>query len=415
MGNSRKTLNIKSRITEFSSLAQDLEIMRSELMQQKDNIQKREAYISAIMEKMAEPMIILNSDLAIDSINPAAETVFQHAHNDIKGKLFTDLISPDCKSEKCTNIRHGIVDTASKPTQCIGLKKNGQTFPVEFHYSILTIGDEELIICNAHDMTEHKKNEEALIEARSAAEAANQSKSIFLSSMSHELRTPLNAIIGYSEILLEEALDNQDQNSADDLKKIRNSGTHLLSLINNILDLSKIEAGKMDLELQPFELAHLIEDIIFTISPLIDKNHNNFSHKFTTDTVQLVADYTKLKQVLINLIGNAAKFTSNGTISLEVGKAIIDGEENLIFTVKDTGIGIAEEDQPKLFQEFSQANSSVTNNYGGTGLGLAISRKFCQMMGGDIKFSSEFGKGSTFTVNIPIRSVSDASKKNALG
>lgn len=402
-GDSKETLKIKSRITEFSNLADDLEKMRSELVNKKEQIKKRESYISAIMEKMADPMLILDKNLQIDSINPAAQRIFQYTSTELQNKDFLSLISPDCESETCKNLKYYIhAPEGDKPTQCTGLRKDGSTFPVDLSFSKLISYGQEFTICNAHDMTAHKKHEDELITARQEAESANKSKSIFLSSMSHELRTPLNAIIGYSEILLEEAIENEDNSTASDLTKIRNSGSHLLSLINNILDLSKIEAGKMELDIQEFNISHMVEDVIFTTKPLIEKNNNQLDMKFTTDFQVMHADYTKTKQALINLIGNAAKFTSNGKISLEISDKIISNNHFMLLSVTDTGIGIAKEDQSKLFQEFSQANSSVTNNFGGTGLGLAISRKFCQMMGGDITLQSELNKGSTFTISLPV-------------
>ncbi|MDH5257573.1 MAG: ATP-binding protein [Gammaproteobacteria bacterium] len=283
------------------------------------------------------------------------------------------------------------------------MHKNGSTFPVELFYSNFDHDSEHIIICNAHDMTEHKKAKEILTEALQSAEEANNSKSIFLSSMSHELRTPLNAIIGYSEILLEEAQDKNDEATSSDLKKIRNSGKHLLSLINNVLDLSKIEAGKMDIDNQEFLVGQVIEDVMFTTRPLIEKNNNKFTLNFNDTDLTLFADFTKVKQALINLIGNAAKFTENGNITLNISLEKVSHKPSIRFDVVDTGIGIAEEDIGKLFKEFSQANAQVMTKYGGTGLGLIISRKFCQMMGGDITVKSELEKGSIFTMTLPLQ------------
>jgi signal transduction histidine kinase/CheY-like chemotaxis protein len=237
--------------------------------------------------------------------------------------------------------------------------------------------------------------------ARDKALEANRAKSTFLANMSHELRTPLNAIIGYSEMLQEEAQDFGYDDFIPDLEKIGKAGTHLLSLINDILDLSKIEAGKMDLSLETFDLYSLIDEIITTITPLIEKNHNQLVVQASKALGQITSDNTKMRQVIFNLLSNAAKFTSNGTITLDVQRVLLDGIDQIEVRVIDTGIGMTPEQVKKLFQEFTQADSSTTRKYGGTGLGLTISRHFCRMMGGDVSVTSDYGKGSVFLVRLP--------------
>ena len=241
--------------------------------------------------------------------------------------------------------------------------------------------------------------------AQEAAEQANRSKGIFLANMSHELRTPLNAIIGYGEMLLEEAEDLGQPGFIPDLQKIHAAAKHLLALINDILDLSKIEAGKMDLYYETFDVPPMIQDVVATITPLVKKNANALEVHCADDLGAMRADLTKVRQTLFNLLSNACKFTEHGTVTLEVTRETGDGGGWVTFRVRDSGIGMTPEQMEKLFQEFSQADASTTRKYGGTGLGLAISRKFCRLMGGDITVESARGQGSTFTITLPAMDV----------
>jgi signal transduction histidine kinase/DNA-binding response OmpR family regulator/methyl-accepting chemotaxis protein len=263
------------------------------------------------------------------------------------------------------------------------------------------------------EITAQKEAEAALVAARDAAEAANRAKSAFLANMSHELRTPLNAIIGFSEMMLDEAEDRGDTTQVADLRKIRDSGRHLLALINDVLDLSKIEAGRIDLSVEPFDVVAFALELQATARPLAAKNGNALEVTVAPDAGVLRSDQLKVRQILLNLLGNACKFTHDGRVSLGVRRYTLDGRDWIEWRVADTGIGIERDTLDRLFSEFTQADTSVTRRFGGTGLGLAISRRLGDLLGGTITVDSTPGSGSVFTLVVPAAPVADPTPQSA--
>jgi signal transduction histidine kinase/ActR/RegA family two-component response regulator len=251
----------------------------------------------------------------------------------------------------------------------------------------------------AQQSRSHLKASQELQEAKDLAEAGSRAKSQFLANMSHELRTPMNAILGYSEMLMEDTLEASNLDWYRDLGRINTSGQHLLGLINDILDLSKIEAGKMELYLEQFDLQEMIDEVVMTIQPLLNKHGNQLVVHRDPILTTVFADLTKVRQILFNLLSNATKFTDRGTIILTLEREV--HHQNLCIRLTDTGTGMTPEQMENLFEAFSQADNTTHRRYGGTGLGLAITRYFCEMMGGSISVTSQPNQGTTFTVYLP--------------
>jgi len=248
----------------------------------------------------------------------------------------------------------------------------------------------------------HRTTAVRLQHTKELAEKANRAKSIFLAKMSHELRTPLNAVIGYSEILLEDAeIDGKSEEKISDLRRINAAGKHLLSLVTDVLDLSKIESNTMELSIETFDLKRFVDEVIATAQPLMASKQNKLVVYCAEGHGLISTDPTKLRQAVLNLLSNAAKFTNNGVVTLTVQRDKKAAGDWIDIQVHDTGIGIAKTDLPKLFQDFGQATASTSSKFGGTGLGLALSQKLCALMGGGISVQSELGRGSCFTIRVP--------------
>ena len=256
----------------------------------------------------------------------------------------------------------------------------------------------------------HRRTAEQLAEARDHAERASVEKSIFLAKMSHELRTPLNAVIGYSELLQEDADASGDVQRAKDLSKICAAGQHLLALVTDVLDITRIEADEMELQIGDFQVAHLIEDVAATAAPLAQANGNRLLTRVDPNVGSMTSDQLRLRQAAINLMSNAAKFTSNGLVELSARRLRLDTGDWVEIEVRDTGIGIARDDLKTIFQDYKRVNSAETRKREGTGLGLALSQKLCMMMGGNIFVDSELGHGSQFTIRVPAILSQDAER-----
>jgi two-component system, sensor histidine kinase and response regulator len=369
-------------------------------------LESSEERLRLIINTALDAVITLNAEGRITNWNSEADRIFGWPAREALGLQLSEMIIPHRHRGSRERGLERFLRTSggAAPRQRVeitALHRDGHEFPAELAISPVTFGGQWMFTAYIRDITEHKHAQEELLAAKEAAEGANRAKSIFLAKMSHELRTPLNAIIGYSEMLEEETLELGKVETVEDLKKIQTAGKHLLSLINDVLDLSKIEAGKMGLQLEDFKIGPMLQEIANTVEAAVAKNSNTLRVEVAGEVGQMHSDPTKVRQILLNLLSNACKFTDHGTITLSVNRRVENGLDWLKFQVRDTGIGITKEQKDALFKEFSQADASISRKYGGTGLGLAITDRFVQMMQGHISLDSEAGEGSTFTVHLP--------------
>jgi signal transduction histidine kinase/DNA-binding response OmpR family regulator len=368
------------------------------------HIQQQRDFLEITLDSLTHPFYVVDaSDYTIKLMNATAREKGESGATTCHALTHRTDTPCNSKEDPCPL---EMVKKQKKPVvvEHIHPDREGNLSYVEVHgYPIFdSAGNVVQMLEYSVDITERKEMQNQLEQAQEAAEAANQAKSAFLANMSHELRTPMNAIIGYSEMLMEDAEDEGNEQTVGDLKKIRAAGKHLLALINDVLDLSKIEAGRMDLYLESFEIPAMVDEVVATIDALVQKNDNRLRVELDPSLGTMRADLTKVRQALFNLLSNAAKFTHAGEIGLEVWGETANGADWVRMVVSDSGVGIPPDKLGHVFEEFSQAEDHTSRNYGGTGLGLPISQRFCQMMGGDITVESTLGEGSTFTIRLPL-------------
>ena len=354
-------------------------------------------YFADLVENNPVAIVTLDLDFNITACNPAFEELFGWTEEEILGRNLDRLVN----TEESLDDASAYTREAYRGAVARGIgkrrRRDGTLVDVELAgVPVMVDGAQVGIMGLYHDISE-------LLRAQEDAQAANQAKSHFLANMSHELRTPLNAILGYSEMLMEEAQDDGNEAYLPDLKRIESAGRHLLTLINDVLDLSKVEAGKTELYLETFRVDEMVDGVATTVRPLVENNRNVLEVHRAEELGEMHSDLTKVRQMLLNLLSNATKFTQEGSVTLEVTRERGEDGDWITFRVRDTGIGMTPEQLDKIFEAFAQAEASTTRHYGGTGLGLAITRRFSQMLGGDVGAASKVGEGSVFTLRLPAR------------
>ncbi|MCB0319922.1 MAG: response regulator, partial [Bdellovibrionales bacterium] len=385
-------------------LAEHRSQLELEVAERTKDLRASEAHVRAILDNAGEGMLTVDAGGKILMMNPAAMSLFGCDGNSPSSLYFSDILAPDVEGVPRISFEslRRMVSEGEKSVQC-DLKGGDRIFPAHLSVGIIEGEDGDQYICVVSDITSFRKAEEMLRASRDAAYAASKAKSEFLANMSHEIRTPMNAVIGMSELCLDTSLNSVQY---EYISTVLESAKALLSLLNDILDFSKIEAGKFKINTEEFNIRDLIHSTVRTLAP---RFHNTEVELLCDIDPTLNGNYRgdqgRIRQVLVNLIGNAAKFTHEGEVILSVrraGNCEEEGREQIEFAVRDTGIGIPDEKQNLIFEAFSQVDSSTTRLYGGTGLGLTISSQLAHMMGGRISLESVFGIGSTFSLTVPL-------------
>jgi len=379
----------------------------TERKQSEETLAKEASWRCTLMEQSRDGIVVIDQDGKVFEANPRYAEMLGYSHEEMLALHMWDWDIHYTREQLLEMLR--LADNKGVLHETNQRCKNGTLIDVEINANAAVFGEKKLSFCVCRDITERKRAEEELLDAKLAAEAANKSKSEFLATMSHELRTPLNSIIGFSDVLLYGMFGSLNEKQVSYINHILNSGKHLLNLINDILDLSRVEAGKMELEYEQFQVSLAIDEIKTMICPLAIKKNINLDVKIEPQLEMICADKTRFKQILYNLTSNAIKFTpEKGNVTIEAR-----GFGNFVqVSVIDTGIGISKNDMDKLFQPFKQLNPYLTREYEGTGLGLALVKKFVEMHGGKIRVKSKVGEGSIFTFVLPLEPKDQALTRN---
>ena len=394
---------LRRNSADLDQRARRLESEMAERQRVEAALRESEEKYRHIINAAADAIISLDEQGLVREFNDAAEQMFGFAKAEVLGQPLTPMMPPHLRDAHTAGLQRYLTTGQRhlprwSNVELPGMTKDGREFPLEVSFSLLEAGDKKFLTGVLRDITERKRVEGELLQARETAEAATQAKSAFLANMSHELRTPMNAIMGFTRLVMRRSQDLLPQRQYENLEKILISAEHLLTLINDILDLSKIEAGHVEIHPVSFQLETLVDVCLHTLEPMLQSERIHLRKEIDPDLSLLSTDQDKVQQILMNLLSNAVKFTPAGSITITAQQH--DGE--ITIAVADTGIGIPAEALEHVFEEFRQVDSSTTRQYGGTGLGLSISRRLAQLLGGDITVQSVFGVGSTFTVTLPL-------------
>ncbi|RAL21180.1 hybrid sensor histidine kinase/response regulator [Lujinxingia litoralis] len=367
------------------------------------NVKEREAETRAVVDTAPDGILAINADGVIEAANPATARIFGAEVRELYLRPIAELVP----SLSASRLAQAAQDGSLREATQLEARRHGEDFPIEVALGVLGDSARASYVLILRDITERVAAKLALEKARDEALEANRAKSTFLANMSHELRTPLNAVIGYSEIVLEEIdyIEEEGGPAAEmvrpfrpDLKRIRSAGKHLLAVINDILDLSKIEAGKMTTHIELFDISELLDDVAGTVAPLAKQNFNALTLTLDPNLRFMRSDPTKVRQIVFNLLSNACKFTRQGQVKVDARSD--DDTNTIVLRVEDTGIGMTPEELQEIFEAFTQADTSTTREFGGTGLGLTITRHFASLLGGTIEVESHKDQGTIFTVRL---------------
>ncbi len=392
-------------------LERSLDISSMEMEELHAQLSAEHDKLHAVLAALSDGICYMNRDWEVQFLNPSGEQMLDVARDEATGRSLFEFIDLQIgPGDLLDGPNKELEETLREATpyaydDCDVINHSGIEFPADATFNpMVRDGELEGIVLKITDITSQKKAQSKIEEARDEAQEARRAReaqAAFLANMSHELRTPLNAIIGYSELVTEDADAFGYSEVIPDLEKIRMAGKHLVTLISDVLDMSKIEAGKVELEIESFRTENLIDDVVVMLEPEIAASGNEFIVDIDDSLGEMRSDRTKLRQILSNLLNNAGKFTDNGTVRIAASREERANKTWYRFEVEDTGIGLAEEKLPRLFEAFTQEDESTTRKYGGTGLGLAICKNYCEMLGGSIEVKSELGEGTTFTIAIP--------------